>query len=118
MEEKIEKLEKINWSDVVSIIEKDHGIPKNSVVECVKAVESTVKQIIVDKRPKAKGEVLLIKTPIVAYTATYIPEHDEADSKGKMFHYSECIGIAANPPREFVTLANTGFECTKKAIEK
>lgn len=109
----------ITFEDLVGRIEKNQGIPRANVVESFKAADKEIRDVLVsDLRPKAAGETLTIKTPIGGCSFKFIDTHVVKDENGKSWEYSPSIGGAGLINRDYVDIANTGFECARTAIEK
>lgn len=118
MAEEKTNLKKIPWSAVVKRTSANQGIPEATISESFKAVEKEIGQMMIENQPKNAGDMTLIKTPLACFTMKNIAEHEEVDSKGDKYLCSQSIGLYAAVQTSWVELANTGFECTRKKIEK
>ena len=107
---------KIPFEELAGRVEKNQGVPKANFVEAFKGAAREIKDILANERPQKDGESLVIKTPITAIIATKFGEHEAKDEKGNTWKYSESIGVTAVAPREFVGIANTGFDVKRVKV--
>lgn len=111
-------IKKITFEELASRVEKNQGVPKANFVESFKGAAKELKDIFANERPEKDGDALVVKTPIAALVAKRVGEHISKDEKGVEWKYTESIGVTAVPTREFVTIANTGFECKRIKVSK
>ena len=109
---------KIPFEELASRIEKNQGVPKANLVEAFKGAAREIKDILANERPEKPGDSLVIKTPITAIVAKRVGEHVTTDEKGVQWKYGESIGVVAVAPRDYVSIANTGFDTKRVKIEK
>jgi hypothetical protein len=108
---------KVPWTKVCETTEKDCGIPKATIQEVFNGVHTTISNIIKDEAKELKdNDVLSITTPIASYVCKNIPAHVEKDEKGKEWECSQAIGLHVAAPTQFLEIANSGFSCTRKAL--
>lgn len=108
---------KIKWVSVVEQTEKDCGIPKATIQEVFNGVNTTIGNIVKDETKNlGENECLNVVTPIASYVFKHIPEHVEKDEKGKEWNCSAAVGVHVSAPDSLLQIANTGFACTRKAI--
>lgn len=108
---------KVNWTKVCDQTEKDCGIPKSTIQEVFNGVNTTITNIVKDEVKSLKdNDVLSIATPTANYVFKKLPEHVEKDEKGKEWQCSPAVAVAVAAPQSLLDIANTGFTCTRKAL--
>lgn len=110
---------KVNWTKVCDQTEKDCGIPKSTIQEVFNGVNTTITNIVKDEVKGLKdNDVLSIATPTANYVFKKLPERVEKDEKGKEWQCSPAIAVAVAAPQSLLDIANTGFTCTRKALNQ
>ena len=107
----------VSWQELVTNVEKNQGVPKKTTQEAFNAVDKEIKSIIKESRPK-DGQLLVVKTPIVAFAFDHAPAHTEVDKSGTKWSLSESIRAIATLPTEYVNCANEGFALVRKKLKE
>ncbi len=118
MANEIGNVRKIAFEDLAARVESNQGVPKANFVEAFKGAAREIKDILANERPEKPGDALVIKTPICAISEKFFGERIVKDEKGVEWKYGNSMGISCVTPREFATIANTGFDLKRVKVEK